>query len=400
MSKKLTKILSISLLALIIPVAIIVTAICLSSAVTYSLSIDTLGYENVGSISYKVNGKDYEDGIRVRKGQTVTLTVESEGYNFEGWYVGTPDVLLAEDFKGASSCAEKSYTFEVNSDVDITTVNRRIQYSVTYDGGENVSVKYGEALDTTKEVEEGKYLAGWTLDGVNYKIARFPSAYAEADKVAVLTSAIKDIHYNVSYDGARAVDVAYGSTLQAGEDEDKDNGIIFDYWSLDEVKVEMAKFEGYKNGDTVVLASHQKDMYEVEKTYKYVDIKPTAIATKDGVELTAKAGSNVDLTIMIVHLENSLNENNVFSKDYANITIGSLYTNYQTAYEKGGEAEYSLKEITVFYKNGKTESQSGGYTSESTIAELIKALEDLAGDDMTSRTEVLTLNLQFAYEAV
>ena len=98
MSKSLTKILTICILALIIPVAIVVTAICLSNAVTYTLTLAIDGFEeNAGAITLKVNGKDYVKPVQISRNSLVTLSVDSTGYDFGGWFLGTANEISAED---------------------------------------------------------------------------------------------------------------------------------------------------------------------------------------------------------------------------------------------------------------------------------------------------------------
>lgn len=532
MSKKLTKIIAISLLALIVPVAIVVTAICLSSAVTFSLKIDTLGYENVGAISYKVNGKDYEDGMRVKKDSKVTVTVETAGYDFDGWYNGSADSLTL-DTEAVST--ELSYTFDMTQDIELSTKSNIIVYSVKYDGAEAESVKYGSFLkdsttsldgkyfagwkldadndgvlsDAEKEagyvgianfterevsliasiedvhyyvsyngseavklvygsaladgtgvvaptgkyftgweldgapvteakfakayengnvnltatfetikysvkyngadpveveygstlntewtVEEGKYLAGWTLEGVDYTVATFPATYTNGS-VVELTPSIKDIHYMVSFDGSEAKDVAWGAVLENGSDRDRENGIVFDYWTLNGAKVESAKFEGCKNGDTVALVSAQKDLYVANDSYKTVNIRVNYV-TADG-KMLSKDGL-VELMVIDQNYNNAVKDDNTLTNDFSSMTVGTVYSGYETVKELGTDESYALTKVFVTYKNADGERQSGEFDTTVTIAELINALEELAGDDMTSRTAPLTLNITFLYE--
>lgn len=532
MSKKLTKIIAISLLALIVPVAIVVTAICLSSAVTFSLKIDTLGYENVGAISYKVNGKDYEDGMRVKKDSKVTVTVETTGYDFKGWYNGTAENLTLNT---EAVSTEMSYTFDMTQDIEISTKSNIIVYSVKYDGaeaesvkygaflkgattsldgkyfagwkldadkdgalsdsekdagyvgianfterevnliasiedvyyyvsyngseavklvygsaladgtgiiaptgkhftgweldgtpvteakfakayengnanltakfetikynvkyngGDAVEVEYGATLNTEWTVADGKYLAGWTLEGVDYTVATFPATYTNGS-VVELTPSIKDIHYMVSYDGSEAKDVAWGTALENGSDEDRENGIVFDHWTLNGVKVESAKFEGYKNGDTVALVSAQKDLYAENDSYKTVNIRVNYV-TADG-KILSKDGF-VELMIINKNYNNAVKEDNSLTYDFSKEKVNALYSSYNEVKELGTEVKYKLTKVFVTYKNANEEKQSGEYNTTVTIAELINALEELAGDEITSRTAPLTLNITFLYE--
>lgn len=535
MSKKLTKIIAISLLALMVPVAIVVTAICLSSAVTFSLKIDTLGYENVGAISYTVNGKVYEDGMRVKKGSTVTVEVKTTGYDFAGWYNGSADSLTL-DTKAVST--KTSYTFDMTQDIEISTKSNIIVYSVKYDNSDAESVKYGTglknviteqegkyfagwvldadkdgflsdaemqagyvgvaefterevnliasiedihymvsyngaeavdvawgtgladgtgvvapagkyfvgweldgavvnvakfneeykngnvnltpkfetikylvkytdtvadaveveygaALKTDYPVEEGKYLAGWTLEGVEYTEARFPAAYGNNAEIELAPS-IKDIHYMVSYNGAEAVDVAWGTALSDGSDEDRENGIVFDSWTLNDVKVSEAKFAGYKNGDTVELVSVQKDLYKENNSYKTLNIRVNYVTTdgnilsKDGIE---------ELNIRNKNYNNAVKDDNTLEYNFASMGINTLYEDYLEVQELRTENAYSLSKVFVTYKrsNGSW-TQSGEFVTSTSLGVLINALKALDENAVTSRTAPLTLNITFVYE--
>ena len=111
MNKNLAKIITICVLAVIIPVAIIVTAVCLSSAVTYSLTLAIEGtVENVGEYTLKVNGKEYKDALKFSKGQNITVEVETTGYNFAGWYEG--ETFSREGDKAVSN--NEKFTFQTS----------------------------------------------------------------------------------------------------------------------------------------------------------------------------------------------------------------------------------------------------------------------------------------------
>ena len=272
MSKKLTKIVAISLLSLIVPVAVVVTAVCLSTAVTYSVTIDTKGFENVGAITYKVNGKDYEEGMRFKKGSTVVVTANTTGYDFKGWYDCAIGAITADKEVVEK---ESTYTFEIQRDTMITAQSDIIVYSVSYDGVASVSLKYGEDLkDTTAlAIPTGKYFAGWKLDVNNDgalsgdELTAGYSAKAIFDKKEVaLIASIEDICYNVSYKGAEGSSkLVWGADLAEGSVVTAPAGHHFTKWMLDDKAFTKAEFDAkYMNSDVELVPAFELNKYMVK----------------------------------------------------------------------------------------------------------------------------------------
>lgn len=278
MSKKLTKIIAISLIALIIPVAIVVTAVCLSSAVTYSLIIDTMGYENVGAIKYQVNGKDYEEGMRLKKDSQVTVTVDTTGYNFTGWYTGT---AKNSNLSTTTVSSKTSYTFDMTKDIELTARSQIIVYEVKFDNGEAKEIKYGQQINPvdSTSVEAGKYFVGWKIDKDGSR--DLSDAEKNSDSVTVadfnatqvsLLSYIDDIYYNISYNGGERVKVLYGNAIADSKDVKAPTGKYCAGWAL----------------DGVALTSNEKGEYEAifaaEYTNSDVDLTPVFDTIKYNVE--------------------------------------------------------------------------------------------------------------------
>lgn len=194
MSKKLAKIITICLLAVIIPVAIVSIALVLSSSIKYTVKLDKNGYESdLGSVVLKINGK-VQDSLVVSRNSTVTLTVETQGYDFNGWYNG-----LAEDIDFVTvtpESTEKTISFKIKNDMNFTADVSIWNFNVSYDGGESTSVKYGEALksdivgksDGTSSTGYSRFI-GWTKaeDDKVYTTASF----AKSEEVISLTSSYK-----------------------------------------------------------------------------------------------------------------------------------------------------------------------------------------------------------------
>ena len=257
MSKSLTKILTICILALIIPVAIVVTAICLSNAVTYTLTLAIDGFEeNAGAITLKVNGKDYVKPVQISRNSLVTLSVDSTGYDFGGWFLGTADEISAED-KAISN--EKSFTIKINEDLTLTAMNEIIVYSISYDEETATQVKYGSELKVIPDEDRtnGIVFKGWKMEG-SEKVYR--KALFGTEKDVALTSVQDLIKYNISYNGEEPVNIEFGTALKDFEDEDRENGLVFEGWKIngDETVYVEAKFLDYDENQVINLVSSQR----------------------------------------------------------------------------------------------------------------------------------------------
>ena len=66
MTRKLAKIIAIALICVLVPAAIAITVVCFANAEVFALSIATVGFENVGSITYSVNGKAYSEKVNLK----------------------------------------------------------------------------------------------------------------------------------------------------------------------------------------------------------------------------------------------------------------------------------------------------------------------------------------------
>ena len=106
----------------------------------------------------------------------------------------------------------------------------------------------------------------------------------------------------------------------------------------------------------------------------------------------------VELMVIDQNYNNAVKDDNTLTNDFSSMTVGTVYSGYETVKELGTDESYALTKVFVTYKNADGERQSGEFDTTVTIAELINALEELAGDDMTSRTAPLTLNITFLYE--
>lgn len=273
MSKSLTKILTICILALIIPVAIVVTAICLSNAVTYTLTLAIDGFEeNAGAITLKVNGKDYVEPVQISRNSLVTLSVDSTGYDFGGWFLGTADEISAED-KAISN--EKSFTIKIDEDLTLTAMNEIIVYSISYDEETATQVKYGSELKVIPDEDRtnGIVFKGWKMEGSENV---YTKALFGTEKDVALTSVQDLIKYNISYNGEEPVNIEFGTALKDFEDEDRENGLVFEGWKIngDETVYTEAKFLDYDENQVINLVSSQR---LIKYTVSYNGEEPVSV---------------------------------------------------------------------------------------------------------------------------
>jgi len=262
MSKRLIKILAISLICIMIPAAIVVSVVCVAAAQTYELAITTLGtIENVGSITYKVDDEVLEDKAQIRKDADVTVVAEAEGYNFIGWFTESEELLSSES----------EYTFKMTGAETLYAKFDVIKYNITYKLDEEVignveDVMWGSNLLVLEErkSDEGLAFAGWKK-GTDTKV--YTSAKFGKETDVELLANFEEIKYMISYNGAEAVEVAWGDELTAGSN-DIANGNLFLNWKKGETACpieegkEVAKFGVVKEVINLVPA-YEKIVYNV-----------------------------------------------------------------------------------------------------------------------------------------
>ena len=273
MNKNLAKIITICVLAVVIPVAIIVTAVCLSSAVTYSLTLAVDGYiNNVGEFAVKVNGKEYKDALKFSKGQNITVEIESEGYNFVGWYEG--ETYSIEGDEAVSKNAK--YTFKISENTNLTAVVDLVKYAVSYNGANATFVNYGAVLSneygiSEEDQEKGVTFVGWAYKDANQRehviadSTELNNAFANEsgiiDLYAKTEVVAENITYYVSYDGKDDVKVRYGAALNNGDAADVADRYAFAGWLWNNEIVTNAEFGTTTN--QISLTSKQAFLYTI-----------------------------------------------------------------------------------------------------------------------------------------
>lgn len=183
MSKYLVKILSICAFVIIIPLAILATALCVTGSASYKVRLYIVGQDaeaSTANCKVLVNGKESKNNVfSFAKGEEAILTFESEGYDFVGWYNGTDKTYNGEE---APVTANVTYSIKVTGNVSMTAKCAIKTYEVTYKGFQKdkvtpfdygtITYKYGKELVKIND----ESFRGWRVEGTDdyYTNATFP----------------------------------------------------------------------------------------------------------------------------------------------------------------------------------------------------------------------------------
>lgn len=196
MSNKLTKILTYCSLVLVILAVVITTAICLTTALSYKVTVDVV-IKNAATVSpdanvtVNINGKEvstqYENTtlvVDVQKDREATLTFSLTDYEYIGLYNGTKDT-----YQGTESILaepeEFVYKFSISQDTNYTLVvdaAKFYQVNVGYtadkpveevEGGAISVIASGDGVYENKEVENSY----WAREGTEVSISYVASEY-------------------------------------------------------------------------------------------------------------------------------------------------------------------------------------------------------------------------------
>lgn len=354
MSKNLVKIITICLLAIIVPVAIVVTAICLSNAVTYTLTLDKLGFQEAGSVVLRVNGQEYQDTMKISRNQNVTLSVTTQGYTFDGWYEGK-NTEIDETKESLTEAGETTYTFKMTGDKNFTAKGSIIEYTVTYDGAHATPYKYGEELNdgsyaviSAENQKAGHTFVGWTLaeDETVYTKATFGTE-TEVALVSKTEVVKENITYTVTYDGANATEIPYGGILNDGSYAvgiDAAEGDLFDGWVIEgeDTIYTTAMFGTDVN---VALVSTKVNLYD--NSYKLVkfEFMPDSSDYKDL--------DGYDIDSVEYPLDNVITEQGTLTYDFNTLKVMDLIEDVEltTVYKDSAEYEVYALQIRIGVNN-------------------------------------------------
>lgn len=279
MSNKLTKILTYCSLVLVILAVVITTAICLTTALSYKVTVDVV-IKNAATVSpdanvtVNINGKEvstqYENTtitVDVQKDREATLTFSLKDYEYVGLYNGTKDT-----YQGTESILaepeEFVYKFSISQDTNYTLVvdaAKFYQVNVAYiadkpvaevEGGAISVVASGESVYADKETTNSY----WAKEGTEVSISYVASEYEFTGWTNGENTSAENVYVFTAN-----TDVTVSGNFEA-----------YVYYNVD-VKYEFD--EEVAIGNIVVTANGQT-------------------VAQDGIKLKVREGSNVTLNVV------------------------------------------------------------------------------------------------------
>lgn len=178
MSKNFLKILSICAFVVILPLAILATALCVTESQAYWVRLYVDGtIEGQPATSVLINGKERDKNeLRVQKGSEVIITFEGEAYDFDGWYQGTDKTYQGIN-KVIADKSHATYSFKLEGATELTAKCNVKTYTFTFGGNYNDGSKiedvvdektfvYGDPLPELSPIGENTGIAfsGWMLN--------------------------------------------------------------------------------------------------------------------------------------------------------------------------------------------------------------------------------------------
>lgn len=247
MSTKFTKILIYVVLALTIVVTTVCAAVLISGGAGATVSIDTHYISKTAAdnnVVIKINGQETNE-LRVKEGSTVTLTFETVGYNFEGWFAGNEgEWSTASEEVGSKA----SYTFNAEGDTKLTAVFNATKYDVSFEGVEGVqnsSYTYGQLLPVPA-MEGTQAFIGWADPAEEDKIITTMPAI-DGTELTLTAKTVDYTSYNFLLDVPASTYVTAGQiqyTYNTGVNISESLNPSRDYYSISAVVI---------NGETIEL---------------------------------------------------------------------------------------------------------------------------------------------------
>ncbi len=247
MSTKFTKILIYVVLALTIVVTTVCAAVLISGGAGATVSIDTHYISKTAAdnnVVIKINGQETNE-LRVKEGSTVTLTFETVGYNFEGWFAGNEgEWSTASEEVGSKA----SYTFNAEGDTKITAVFDATKYDVSFVGVEGVQnsfYTYGQLLPVPA-MEGTQAFIGWVDPTEEDKIITTMPAI-DGTELTLTAKTVDYTSYNFLLDVPASTYVTAGQiqyTYNTGVNISESLNPSRDYYSISAVVI---------NGETIEL---------------------------------------------------------------------------------------------------------------------------------------------------
>lgn len=341
MSNKFVKILTVCALILVVPFIVVATAITLNQAVTVKVGVDAIFnsavadyVENAGvkiSINgevFSANGENASFSKNVKKGNNVTIAIETNEYEFTGLMEGDKNGNAVNPDEGKTNI----YTIKADKDLNFAAIFDASKYfdvsfKYTIDGiniqdkdrielnvdGENIyktetgyAVKAGENITLSYRVV-GYNLNSWSENGQTIEVSNWTSRTVKVDSALDVVADFSIIKYTVRYDGAETTEIVeFNKSL-------KDIGALKNY----------KEGEGWKklisweyNGKTYQYATFGKVTEEINLTPVY-----KSQASSYTIKTSRPGLNNCILTYNIADgrfVENA--ENKYYN--FSNITVG------------------------------------------------------------------------------
>lgn len=193
------------------------------------------------------------DTYWVKKDGTAKLGHSEYGFKFDSWYVGAvSDGVKREDATITVSESGKTYTANF-SEIAKCTVSVAPSYdeaamggtiSATVNGEQNTVSDFSGVKIYLTTSATGYDFVNWTANGT--VIGTTPDLEYEIADNAVIKANYTAIKYDISYDGAAAESVVWGSALKTVETSyTAENGWkVFTGWKYNGETVTQAKFDG------------------------------------------------------------------------------------------------------------------------------------------------------------
>lgn len=166
MSKYLVKILAVCAFVVLLPLAIVASALSVTESAACTLEVFIYGNTNANASAKVLMDGEEISSKTVVKNSTVNLTFESEGYYFLGWYNG-----IGDSYDDMSEPLSTNVNFDyslVDGKARIAAVCLTKTYKINFSGYSNFNntFKYGDKLPAPAiDAGSEKQFAGWALVG-------------------------------------------------------------------------------------------------------------------------------------------------------------------------------------------------------------------------------------------
>lgn len=345
MSTKFTKILIYVVLAITIVVTAVCAAILIAGGAGTDVSVDVHYLSRTAAdndVTVKINGQETNE-LRVKEGSTVTLTFETVGYDFEGWFAGNEG-----EWSTASEALESevSYSFTVEESTKITAVFDATKYEVSFNGVEGVqngTYTYGQKLPVPSMTGTQAFI-GWT-DGVDEDgfIATMPAINGK--ELALTATTVDYASYNYLLNVPASKYVTAGQiqyTYSAGINLSEALNPSRDYYSISAVVV---------NGETIELT-------DADIKNKIINelVESNVINSSNYQNATIIVPANVvwtcDVTEVVVELDAPFNE--TFDTNFTFTTLDTIEEivvsdRFKDSYQKD---KFKISKVNEFFENG------------------------------------------------